>query len=60
MSPPIIATAIGPKKILRERGIMASTAANAVRMIGRKRRTVASIIASHVGCPACQIGRAHV
>ena len=50
--PPIIATAIGPKKSLRVSGIIASTAAAAVSTIGRKRRTVAPITASHGAAPA--------
>ena len=50
--PPIIATAIGPKKSLRTSGISASTAAAAVSTIGRKRRTVAPTTASHGACPA--------
>ncbi len=50
--PPIIATAIGPKKSLRVSGIIASTAAAAVSTIGRKRRTVAPTIASHGAAPA--------
>ncbi len=40
MIPPINAVAIGPKKLLRNKGISARTAAAAVRVIGRKRRTV--------------------
>ena len=43
--PPMSAVAIGPKKLLRNSGISASTAAAAVSVIGRKRRTVASTIA---------------
>ncbi len=49
----MIATAIGPQKIWRDRGIIASTAAAAVSMIGRKRRTAEPTIASHVLLPAC-------
>ena len=41
----MIATAIGPKKSERVNGIIASIAASAVSAIGRKRRTVASMIA---------------
>ena len=52
MSPPIIATAMGPKKSLRVNGISASTAAAAVNTIGRNRRTVAPITESHGVCPA--------
>ena len=52
INPPIIATAIGPKKILRDNGIMAKTAANAVNTIGRQRRAVASIMADQGSCPA--------
>ena len=47
----MMATAIGPQKTLRDKGIIASTAAAAVRMIGRNRRTAASTIASQVGTP---------
>ncbi len=47
----MIATAIGPKNTERDSGIIASTAASAVSTIGRKRRTVASMIASHAGLP---------
>ena len=52
INPPMIATAIGPKNTLRDSGIIASTAASAVNTIGRKRRTVASIIACHGLSPA--------
>ena len=45
-SPPAIATAIGPQKILRMSGNIPSIAAAAVNIIGRKRRTAESIIAS--------------
>ena len=48
--PPMIATAIGPKNTLRDSGIIASTAASAVSTIGRKRRTVASMIACVAAC----------
>ncbi|MNE11046.1 hypothetical protein D3C80_1037870 [compost metagenome] len=48
----MIATAIGPKNTLRDNGIMASTAASAVSTIGRKRRTVASMIACQRSTPA--------
>lgn len=41
----MIVTAIGPQKAERDSGIMASTAASAVRITGRARRTVASTIA---------------
>ena len=51
-SPPMMATAIGPKKALRESGIMARMAAAAVRMIGRKRRTVEPTMACQLGMPA--------
>jgi single stranded DNA-binding protein len=50
-SPPMMATAIGPKKALRESGIIASTAAAAVSTMGRKRRTADSTIASQAGTP---------
>ena len=49
ISPPMIATAIGPQKTLRDSGIIASTAAAAVRTIGRQRRTAASTIAVAAG-----------
>ena len=52
ISPPMIATAIGPKNTLRDSGIIASTAASAVSTIGRKRRTVASMIACQRSSPA--------
>src|SRR5574343_1231566 len=42
--PPMIATAIGPQKIERDKGIIARIAASAVSMIGRKRRTAEPII----------------
>ena len=48
----MMAAAIGPQNTLRESGIIASTAAAAVRMIGRKRRTAASTMAVQVGTPA--------
>src|SRR5574344_2745227 len=48
-SPPMMATAIGPQNTLRDSGIMASTAAAAVKTIGRRRRTADSTMASHVG-----------
>ena len=51
----MIATAIGPKNSLRMSGIIASTAAAAVSTIGRKRRTVASMIAFHGGWPAADV-----
>src|SRR3546814_8637261 len=47
ISPPMIATAIGPKNTLRESGIIASTAVIAVSTMGRNGRTVASRIACH-------------
>jgi hypothetical protein len=50
--PPISAVAIGPKKFERSSGISASTAAAAVSVIGRKRRTVAPTIASKRPWPA--------
>ena len=50
----MIATAIGPKKTLRVSGIIARIAASAVSTIGRKRRTVASMIAFQAGCPAAR------
>ncbi len=50
-SPPMIATAMGPQKTERDRGIMASTAAAAVSTMGRSRRTADSTIASQVGMP---------
>src|SRR5690349_21571739 len=52
ISPPMIATAIGPKNTLRDNGIIAKTAASAVNTIGRNRRTVASIIACQGLSPA--------
>ena len=42
---PITATAIGPKKRLRDNAIMARTAANAVSTIGRHPRVLASLTA---------------
>jgi len=47
----MMATAIGPQNTLRESGIIASTAAAAVSMIGRKRRTAASTIAVPAATP---------
>ena len=47
----MMATAMGPQKTLRDSGIMASTAAAAVRTMGRKRRTADSTIASQAGTP---------
>ena len=41
----MMATAIGPQNTLRERGIMASTAAAAVSAMGRRRPTAASTMA---------------
>ena len=52
ISPPMIATAIGPKNAERDSGIIARIAASAVSTIGRKRRTVASMIASQRSLPA--------
>ena len=43
---------MGPQKTLRDSGIMAKIAVPAVRRIGRARRTVASITASHLVWPA--------
>src|SRR5262245_44675820 len=54
VSPPMMATAIGPQKLLRVSGIIARIAAAAVSRIGRKRRTVDSITASHGEWPACR------
>jgi hypothetical protein len=48
----MMATAMGPKNTLRDNGIIASTAAIAVRTMGRKRRTVASIRALYGVLPA--------
>ena len=48
----MIATAIGPQKLLRVSGIIARIAAAAVSMIGRNRRTVDSMIAVHSGWPS--------
>ena len=48
----MMAIAIGPHSSLRVSGIMASTAAAAVSMIGRKRRTADSRIAIHGWWPA--------
>ena len=45
VKPPMIATAIGPKKALRVRGIIARIAAAAVSMMGRKRMTAESMTA---------------
>ena len=47
----MMATAIGPQNTLRDSGIIASTAAAAVSTMGRRRRTAASTMASHVGTP---------
>ena len=46
VSPPIIATAIGPQKTESVSGTKAKTAASAVRITGRARRTVLSTMAS--------------
>ena len=48
----MMAKAIGPHSTLRVSGTMARMAAAAVSMIGRKRRTVASRIATQGGSPA--------
>ena len=48
----MMATAIGPQKMLRDSGIIASTAAAAVSAIGRSRWVAASTIASQVERPA--------
>ncbi len=45
-SPPAIATAIGPQKVLIISGNIPRIAAAAVNMIGRKRKIAESIIAS--------------
>ena len=45
-SPPAIATAIGAQNTLAISGNMPKTAAAAVSIIGRKRKTAESIIAS--------------
>ena len=50
--PPMIETAMGPHSTSRDSGIMARMAAAAVRVMGRKRRTVASRTASHGVCPS--------
>ena len=50
-NPPMIATAIGPQNTLRDKGIIASTAAAAVSTMGRMRRTADSTIASQAGTP---------
>ena len=50
----MMATAIGPKKSFRDKGIIASTAAAAVRTMGRKRRTVDSTIAAPRALPAAR------
>jgi hypothetical protein len=55
ISPPMMATAIGPQKTLRVSGIIARMAAAAVSMIGRKRRTVEPTIASQGGMPAFSV-----
>jgi hypothetical protein len=49
--PPMMATAIGPQKTERDNGIMASTAAAAVKTMGRRRRTADSTMASQAGTP---------
>src|SRR6185369_17680383 len=51
ISPPMMATAMGPQNTDRDRGIMASTAADAVNTIGRSRRTADSTIAFQAGIP---------
>src|SRR6202007_2727485 len=50
--PPIRGVAMGPKKLLRNSGIRPRTAAMAVKVIGRKRRTAAPTIASKRVCPS--------
>ena len=52
VSPPMMAIAWGPKKSLRDSGIMARMAAAAVNRMGRKRRTVDSTMADQVSRPA--------
>src|SRR5450830_100453 len=52
IKPPIIATAIGPQKTERDKGIIASTAAAAVNMIGRNRHTADSMTAVQGSTPA--------
>ena len=52
INPPMMATAIGPQKTLLESGIMANTAAAAVKTIGLKRLTADSTMASQAGTPA--------
>ena len=52
INPPMMATAIGPQKTLLDRGIMAKTAAAAVKTMGRNRLTVDSTMASQAGTPA--------
>ena len=51
----MIATAIGPQKLLRVSGIIARIAAAAVSMMGRKRRTVDSMIAVPQRMAACHV-----
>ena len=46
ISPPMIATACGPKNTLVDNGTIAYMAVAAVRTMGRKRRTVAWLMAS--------------
>ena len=48
----MIEIAIGPQNTLRVGGVIASTAAAAVRTTGRARRTVASTIACRSAWPA--------
>ena len=51
MSPPMMATAIGPQKTLRDKGIIARTAAAAVSTIGRSLRTADSTMAFQASTP---------
>jgi len=48
----MMATAMGPQKTERDRGIMASAAAAAVSTMGRQRRTAESMMASHGAEPS--------
>src|SRR5690606_17198108 len=50
--PPMMATAMGPQKALRDSGIIASTAVAAVSMMGRARPTAASTMAVQTGSPS--------
>ena len=58
INPPMMATAIGPQKTLLERGIMAKTAAAAVKTMGRKRLTADSTMASQAAVAAAMRGDA--